>query len=407
MTRGLERWLFAFLLLWGIGVLSLEAVASVGLAGCAAGVLVDAALRRATLDTRGFLRTWAPLLAFVAWALLAGPLAGRWPTGTGLARLSDWLAIPVAARALAMVGPARARTLALALSGTFLLSCALAALQHFGLWPSPEAFARLSWTRVPFYRVYEPVPDAPGRFMAGGLLAHRLKFAHVGGLAVLFALAVGLKARGRDRALGLVLAGVGFGSVLFFPYARAAAVSLAAAGVLVLTVAHPRRRVGLALGAAGLLLAGLGVAAYPPLRARFASSFTSAGSGERDKLLETGLRAVADHPLAGVGLGRFHPALYADASTPQAVRDNAGKAHNQFLSIAAELGVPGLLLFLWLLGSLARAMRPDRALGVAGLGALFFFALVSLSHDPLFQAPFSMALALCLGAARVRTPDEA
>jgi O-antigen ligase len=399
LTKGLERWCFACLLLWGVGALSLEAVASAGLAGCAVGVLVDAAHRRAALDLRSFARTWAPLFAFVAWALVAGPLSGRWPTGTGLARLADWLAIPVAARALAMVGPSRARAVALVVGATFLLSCAVAGLQHFGVWPSPEAFGSLAWTRIPFARVYEPVPDAPGRFMAGGLLMHRLKFAHVGGLAVLFALALGLRAKGRDRALALSLAAVGFAAVLFFPYARAAAGALAVSGVLVLTLAHPRRNAGLALGAAGLLVAALSVAAYAPLRARFASSFSSAGSGERDKLLETGLRAVAEHPVTGVGLGQFRPSRYADASTPQAVSDNAGKAHNQFLSIAAELGVPGLLLFLWVLVSFARAMSLQRAEGVAGLGALAFFALVSLSHDPLFQAPFSMALVLCLGAA--------
>ncbi|MHB8874083.1 MAG: O-antigen ligase family protein [Myxococcaceae bacterium] len=387
------------MLLWGVGVQSVEAVASVGLAGCAVGVLAEAAQRREALDLRGFLRTWAPLLAFVLWALLAGPLNGRLPSGTGVARLADWLAIPVAARAFTRLGPARSRTLALAFGATFLLSCAVAGLQHFGVWPSAETFAPLAWTRFPFYRVYEPVPDAPGRFMAGGLLSHRLKFAHVGGLAVLFALGLGLAARGTDRAMALVLAGLGFVSVLFFPYARAAAGALAVSGVVVLTLAHPRRKVGLAIGAAVLLVAGAGAAAYGPMRARFARSFSSEGSGERDKLLATGVRAVSEHPVAGVGLGQFRPSRYSDASTPQAVRDNAGKAHNQFLSIAAEVGVPGLLLFLVALIFLGRAMRPATALGAAGIGALVFFALLSLTHDPLFQAPFSMALPLCLGAA--------
>src|SRR5262249_57638826 len=81
-------------------------------------------------------------------------------------------------------------------------------------------------TRIPFWRVYEPVAQADGRFMAGGLLFHRLKFAHVGGLAVLASCVLGLAARGALRALGLACALIGFVSVLEFPYARAASVAL-------------------------------------------------------------------------------------------------------------------------------------------------------------------------------------
>ena len=78
-------------------------------------------------------------------------------------------------------------------------------------------------------------------------------------------------------------------------------------------------------------------------------------------------------------------------------------------SIAAEAGVIGLLLFLWLLVFLARSLKLDTTAGAAGAGALAFFVLLSLTHDPLFQAPFSMALALALGASLppVVTPARA
>ena len=43
-----------------------------------------------------------------------------------------------------------------------------------------ETMERLvGWAKVPYARVYEPVPNAEGRFMGGGLAFHRLKFAEV------------------------------------------------------------------------------------------------------------------------------------------------------------------------------------------------------------------------------------
>ena len=69
------------------------------------------------------------------------------------------------------------------------------------------------------------------------------------------------------------------------------------------------------------------------------------GSGDRDKILAAGLAAVGERPWAGVGLGRFRIAAFASEDTPQHVLDNTGKAHNQFLSMAAEVGIPGGLLF--------------------------------------------------------------
>jgi O-antigen ligase len=79
---------------------------------------------------------------------------------------------------------------------------------------------------------------------------------------------------------------------------------------------------------------------------------------------------------------------------------NAGKAHNQLLSVAAEGGVPLALLFLALLAALAvRLYRaPPSPARLAGLGALGFFVLLCLAHDPLFHAVLSQALALTVGA---------
>jgi O-antigen ligase len=73
-------------------------------------------------------------------------------------------------------------------------------------------------------------------------------------------------------------------------------------------------------------------------------------------ILENGLRIAADHPVLGVGLGCFNETLvrYVPELGP---RD----AHNTYLSLAAETGIPGLLLWLGLVGSVLVHVRSRRA----------------------------------------------
>lgn len=393
-SEALERGFLVFLALWGVGCLFLEALAAVGLAGCALGALWVA--RRDGVTVRGALRAWWPLVAFLAWALVAPTLAGHPPSGTGVARLLDFVGIPVAAVALGQLSDARRVRLAWVLGGVFLASCAVAGLQHFGVWPPPEAWAPLAWTRLPFERVYEAVPGTENRFMAGGLLFHRLKFSHIGGMIVAFALGVGLRLEGRRRAVALTVAAVGLVSVGLFPYARAASVALVAVMGLVVLLGLPRR-VALPACAAVLGLAGLTLALNQPLRERFLDSTTEKGSGSRSALLETGLCAVRQNPVTGVGPGRFQARLWATPDMPEQAREHPGKSHNQFVSMAAETGVPGALLFALLLGWLAWRLPRHRPEGLGALGVLAFFCLLSLLHDPLFHVQASQAFVLLLG----------
>ncbi len=60
----------------------------------------------------------------------------------------------------------------------------------------------------------------------------------------------------------------------------------------------------------------------------------------RDSALAVTL--IRDHPLTGVGLGQ-----YVDAA--QQLDDTAVRVHNAGLIVAAELGLPGFLLWLWLM----------------------------------------------------------
>jgi O-antigen ligase len=283
-----------------------------------------------------------------------------------------------------------------------LVSCLCAGLQHFGLWPRAEFFQPLSFTRLNFERVYERAPNDPGRFMAGGLAFHRIRFAHVTVLFVAFASAL---PKGKWQLPARVTGLAGAFSVLLFPLARAAAAAGLAGTAAGWVLSADRRKRALAAVGGLILIAGLAIAFNAGLRSRLASSLSSEGAGDREVLLASGVEAVKKYPLTGVGAGQFRPSKFAAEGTPQSVLDNPGKAHNMFLSMAAEFGIPGALLFIAVL--LVEARRFSRAgrAGAPGLAVLCTFGLVCLVHDPLFHSEVSMALMFLLAAARVPSPQ--
>lgn len=390
MRRAAQKALPWALGLWLSGVQLQEILATVGAYTTAALVLGVAWPPRPV-------RIWWLLLAFVAASVLAPLLGGHAPTWTGMARLADFLLIPAAAVAVSTVSREDLERIGVAAAVTLLISVALAGIQHFGLWPKREVFVSLGWTRLGFERVYEPVPGRTDRFMAGGFLLHRLKFANVTAMVcVLGTAAVMLGAR-RARFF-LFATVVGLVALWVFPHARAASVAAVLAVAVTWISAAPRR--GRAALGAGLLLvtaAGISVA-VPSVRARFVTSATSEGSGERGALTTAGLNAVTQAPLTGVGLGRFRPGLYLPEDAPAQARAHRGKAHDQFVTIAAEAGIPATLLLVFaLLGWLRRGIL-DLPQGALAVGAITLFVLLSLLHDPLFHVESSLALMLGLGA---------
>jgi O-antigen ligase len=335
-------------------------------------------------------------LAFCAWAIVAPIVAGVPPSGSGLARVFDWLAVPLVAQAAAALSKKQWTVLGATALVTLSLSSAAAGLQHFGAWPREEAFAKLTWLGVAFSRVYEVVPGTDGRFMGGGLLFHRLKYAHVSSLVMVAAVVMAHRSSGHARATTWLLATLNALAVWLFPFARMGAVAMSlGAGITAGTLSRSRRRAALVMGAVALTSAVV-VLLVTPIRDRFKSALTDQGSGQRTHHRASAWRAIADHPIVGVGLGHFRPSRYPTADMPEEVLSHPGKAHAQFLSLAAETGIPGVALFSVMLLSFLR-MAGTRPLGALVVGALAVFTLLSLAHDPLFHAPFSFALVLILG----------
>ncbi len=175
-------------------------------------------------------------------------------------------------------------------------------------------------------------------------------------------------------ALGLLFCGALV--LLFLNYSRAGIMALLAEVVLLpffwlaarnrLYPAGRERiksmlQAGAAAGVALLLIIIL-VLAVPASRQRVVKSWRNFSHGGISRLLETRyyhwgntLMMIRDNPFAGVGLGNWrqsYPLYYKSFARDPLFnyRVRVRKAHNDYLQLAAECGIPALLLFLLLWG---------------------------------------------------------
>jgi O-antigen ligase len=94
---------------------------------------------------------------------------------------------------------------------------------------------------------------------------------------------------------------------------------------------------------------------------------------------EGGLQMVAQHPLLGVGAGNFailSPDYSFAAANLNFLRPNGAVAHNMFLSMLAELGAIGLVLFIMVLAKgikIAYVISRETSLGTACFVSLFIY----------------------------------
>ncbi len=110
------------------------------------------------------------------------------------------------------------------------------------------------------------------------------------------------------------------------------------------------------------------------------------------------------HPWTGVGIGNY-PAVYGQYALPR-WQEPLGHAHNYYLNIAAEAGIPGLAAYLlWVGASLWLAVRAVRAsrglwLGLA-LGALGMWVHLTVHNmfDNLYVHGMGIHVGLLLGLA--------
>jgi len=188
--------------------------------------------------------------------------------------------------------------------------------------------------------------------------------------------------------------------------------ALMAAGVaIVLAVAwrlSARRPIAMRVATMVVLLA-IGAGAAAGRATLLERDPTFRGGGFRSQFNEASLRMIAARPLRGVGVGQYY-AMSALFLNPQmAYTYGRENAHDYFLQIGAELGVPGLLLFVVWIGIAfviaARALAVDaepRLLGAAA-GVAALLATCFVSHPLLIGEvayPFWIGFGLTVGLAQ-------
>jgi O-antigen ligase len=253
---------------------------------------------------------------------------------------------------------------------------------------------------APFYRVNSVFydPSIYGRYLVVAILA-----------TLVFVL-LGM----RGRLLIAAIAGVAALWVgLLFSFSQSSFAALIA-GVLVAATAVWRWRAAIVVGLVALALLSVGFAT-PQVRHKLLdesrAGLNNATSG-RASLVGNGIRIAADHPVAGVGVGGFKRA-YADRTGLKGREPRKAASHSTPVTVAAETGIPGLLLLAWLgFAALAAALRGAHA-GDAGRAALAVgltlgaIAVHSLFYNALFEDPMTWGLLGLAALTLARRREEA
>ncbi|HEX6491042.1 MAG TPA: O-antigen ligase family protein [Gaiellaceae bacterium] len=245
---------------------------------------------------------------------------------------------------------------------------------------------------APFYRVNSVFwdPSIYGRFLVVAILACLVpvvlgapRRVSVGAAAAIVVAWIGLVLSFSQSSFVALVCGVGV--VAWFAWGRR---TLALIGVVALV---------------GLVAA----VALPSVRHHSLNS----ASGGRFKLVKNGIAIAVHHPLQGVGIGGFKKA-YARRTHLSGNEPKAAASHDTPVTVAAETGAIGLVLFVWLL--LAAFVLAFRTAGSSAAGrlALSLAAVLvaigvhSLFYNAFFEDPVTWgALALLPLAAAARTRE--
>lgn len=234
-----------------------------------------------------------------------------------------------------------------------------------------------------------------------------------------------------SRAALLIVVALACLFLLWRTASRASSMGFAIGAVFALVVAFarlPRRPGRWALVAGALAVLGVGLWATPladPARAWLTERAAEPNSaiGQRYHYWRMSADAIADHPLTGTGPAQYYVhARYAEPSYYDGTRQSF-HPHNVLFAIAEGTGLPGLALFLALVGVMLefgrRAVlalpRGSRALAIAPLAAsvgmlatnLFDLGQVQPTFVPLHVWITTALCAVLAGGAARGAPGDA
>jgi putative inorganic carbon (HCO3(-)) transporter len=250
---------------------------------------------------------------------------------------------------------------------------------------------------------------AEGESRASGPLDDPNDLAHV--LVAALPLVLPLVA-GRRRSVSALalLAGAVLVAGAAATFSRGGGLALAAAVVWLLARrVLPLRVLAATAGVLAVLVLGGAVVAEQELaKALQEKSFiASTNVDTRELRWQAAARILTENPLLGVGPGGFR-AEYPGASHNAEVDEQSPVAHNMYLEVAAELGVPGFLFFVGLIGTAVvaseRALRAgaDRDQVVAVQASLLATAVASTFLSEQYYLPLWLMIAVAC-AAELRT----
>ena len=251
---------------------------------------------------------------------------------------------------------------------------------------------------APFFRVNSVFydPSVYGRFLV---------------VAIAACLVVALYSRRPWVAYASGAASAAAWTGLLFSFSQSSFAALVAV-VLVLAAMLWRWKAVLAVALVAIVVVGAGVSA-PQIRSsivRHSRSGLNHATSGRWKLVTNGVKVALHHPVAGVGIGDFKQA-YARQVGLRGREPRSAASHDTPVTVAAELGVPGLALLVWLVATaLLMTLRrfssrlSGRTVLVCGL-ALAAIAVHSLFYNAFFEDPTMWGL-LGLAAFAARVRDE-
>jgi O-antigen ligase len=167
----------------------------------------------------------------------------------------------------------------------------------------------------------------------------------------------------RAATLGMLLLPL----LVLLTQSRGAFLAMAAVAVVAVLANKRRGRAILVAGAAVLLLVVVspggvwkrvqGLSNMGDIQSQETALDQEGSAFQRFQILKVARKIIVDHPITGVGLGAYpleHQAYVRGGGFHQTARGKRD-THNTFMNVAAETGIPGLVLFLT---AIASAMIP-------------------------------------------------
>jgi putative inorganic carbon (HCO3(-)) transporter len=341
-----------------------------------------------------------PLAAYVGWAGLS--LAWTQDLRQGAIELLAFY-LPFGLLAIALARLEWRRSWMLVLFAELVLMGLIFAVVGVEQWVTRDIFwnpkVLVGNTYAPFFRVNSLFwdPSIYGRFLVVAMLGVLVLALFTRSIRIVLA-----------ASLAIAVMWVG----LLFSFSQSSFAALAVGALVAAAFAWRRRSLVLVGLAAGVFV----VAAIGSPNVRHAILHRTGGlnriTSGRSKLVSHGIKLAVHHPVIGVGIGGFKHA-YAKQQHLRSKEPKAAASHDTPITVAAETGLPGLALLVWLfVAGILLAFR-RAASDFAGRAALVFGLVLvaigvhSLFYNAFFEDPMVWgALGLAALAGRKQEPAE-